>query len=105
MKIARSSFYYRPKAENPERIKAEVVRRIFSGITEGKCLIEIAKQLNSEGILSPRGRKWGKTTIHKILTNETYTGTLVWGRSSIHNPSPVRVENAWQAIIEHDTFN
>lgn len=94
-----------PGRLEPEIHQAEVVRRIFSGITEGNGLIEIAKQLNSEGIVAPKGKKWGKTTLHKILTSEAYTGTLVWGLSSIHNPSSIRLENAWQSIVERDTFN
>ena len=35
----------------PETYQAEVVKRIFRGITEGNGLVEIAKQLNSEGIV------------------------------------------------------
>ncbi len=43
-------------------------------------------------------------TFHKILTNEVYTGTLVWGRTSNRNLSPVRVENAWPAVVDIDVF-
>ena len=59
---------------------------------------------NNEGIIGPKGRSWGKTIIHKILTNETYTGTMVWGRTSTRNLPPVKVENAWLAIVDHDVF-
>ena len=80
------------------------MRRIFESVLEGKGLIDISKELNREGIISPRGNSWGKTTIHKILTNEAYTGTLVWGRRSIRNLPSIRLENAWPAIVDHDTF-
>ncbi len=93
----------RPKLEI-EPYQAQVVRRIFESVLEGKGLIDISKELNREGIISPRGNSWGKTTIHKILTNEAYTGTLVWGRRSIRNLPPIRLENAWPAIVDHDTF-
>ena len=93
----------RPKLEI-EPYQAQVVRRIFESVLEGKRLIDISKELNREGIISPRGNSWGKTTIYKILTNEAYTGTLVWGRRSIRNLPPIRLENAWPAIVDHDTF-
>jgi hypothetical protein len=48
---------------------------------------------------------WGKTTIHKIINNEAYTGALIWGRTSKHGLNPIRVENAWPAIIDRETFD
>ena len=59
---------------------------------------------NREGIISPKGNSWGKTTVYKILTNEAYIGTLVWGRSSNRDLPPVRVESALPVIIDQDTF-
>ena len=48
----------------------------------------------------PRGEgKWRITTIHKILENEAYTGTLVWGNNAKDGAQPVRVENAFPAIV------
>ena len=35
---------------------------------------------------------------------EIYTGTLLWGWSNNRNLLPVRVEDAWPPIVEHDTF-
>ncbi len=94
----------RPKLEL-ELNQAHIVTRIFSLLLEGKGLMEIAKQLNKEGIAGPKGKGWIKTTIHKMLINEAYTGTLVWGRNSVHDLSPIRVDNAWPAIIDRDTFD
>ena len=47
---------------------------------------------------------------HKVLTNEDYCGTLIWGgrleREAIRSVTPpVRVENAWSAIIDRNTFD
>jgi site-specific DNA recombinase len=94
----------RPRLEiEPDQVK--VVASIFTGIIEGKGLKEIVKELNHNGVPGPDGKTWGKTTLHKILTNEAYTGTLVWGRTSKRNLEPVRVADAWPAIIDRDTFN
>ena len=54
---------------------------------------------------SPRGKLWGKTSVHAILINEAYTGTLVWGANAKDNAEPVRVEKAFPAIITKAQFN
>ncbi len=93
----------RPKLE-PDPHEAQVITRIFKGVLEGKGLKEILKGLNKEGVAGPRGRGWIKTTLHKIICNEAYTGTLVWGRNSVRQLAQIRVENAWPAIIDNETF-
>ena len=67
----------RPKLE-PDPDSSKVARRIFDMSEAGKSTLDIARILNDEGITSLRGNPWGKTTVHKVLINETYTGTLVW---------------------------
>ncbi len=45
----------RPKLEiNP--IQARIVQRVFNSVIDGKGLIDISKELNREGIISPRGK-------------------------------------------------
>jgi len=88
-----------------ESNEARIVTCIFNQVLEGKGLIEVAKQLNREGIAGPRSKGWMKTTIGKILTNEVYTGALVWGRHSVRDLPVVRVERAWPAIIDRNIFD
>ena len=94
----------RPKLE-PNSHKAPIVRRIFREVLAGNGLKQIVKSLNKEGIAGPRGKDWTNTTVHTMLTNEVYTGTLVWGRRSATDLEPVRVENAWTAIVSRDIFD
>ena len=82
-----------------------VVRRIFQLALLGTSTLDITKTLNREGLVGPKRGRWTKTTIHRILTNETYTGTLVWGTQSKDNQPPVRVENAFTAIVSRDEFD
>ncbi len=85
--------------------KAPVVRQIFSQCLNHKGVKEIAKDLNKAGILSPKGKRWNVTSIYQILTNEVYTGTLVWGKKGKRrSEEPIRVENAFPAIVDKDTF-
>ena len=54
-----------------------------------------------------QGKRWYKGGLHYLLTNEAYTGTAVWGRTSKgRRPrAPVRVEGAWPALISRELFN
>jgi site-specific DNA recombinase len=93
----------RPKLEiEPNQSRA--VAAIFNHVLQGKGLMEVAKQLTRDGIAGPGRKGWLKTTVRKILTNEVYTGTLVWGRDSARDLPPVRVENAWPAIVNKDVY-
>ena len=76
-----------------------IVRRIFDMMLKGQSLMEVTKTLNAEGVATPRGSTWRITTVHKILENEAYTGTLVWGINAKDGTPPVRVENAFPAIV------
>ena len=89
----------------PEPNQSKVVERIFNGVLQGKGSVEIAKELNKDGIASPRGKQWVKTTINHMLTNKVYTGTLIWSQTNRKNLAPIKVENAWPAIVDQEKFN
>ena len=81
-----------------------VVRRIFDMVLQGKSILDVTKTLNSEGIPTTNGKKWLKTTIHSMLDNEAYTGAVVWGANAKDGQPPVRVEDAFPAIISKGEF-
>ena len=60
--------------------------------------------LNNEGVASPVGRLWSNSRVHAILTNEVYTGTLVWGTTARDEADPVRVDKAFSAIVSKAHF-
>lgn len=68
---------------------ADVVRFIFRSAAEGKKAIEIAHKLDTCNVKTPteyrkhlaHEKAWSVSTIQKILTNPTYIGTLVQGKS------------------------
>ena len=71
----------RPTLE-PDPDASRIVKRIFDMAEAGNGMVTITSTLNDEGIASPRGKLWGKTSVHAILINEAYTGTLVWGANA-----------------------
>ena len=81
-----------------------VVRRIFDMVLQGKSILDVTKTLNAEGIPTTNGKKWLKTTIHTMLANEAYTGAVVWGIKAKDKAEPVRVEDAFPAIITKREF-
>ena len=93
----------RPKLElDPTR--DSIVRRMFRMAEAGRSVLDITKTLNDEGVATANGKPWTKTMVHYVLTNETYTGTLVWGTNAGDGEPPVRVENAFPAIVSKREF-
>ncbi|MDE2780310.1 MAG: recombinase family protein [Chloroflexota bacterium] len=87
-------------------VSAPIVREIFESSRRGNGLAEICKELNGRGITN-RGKRWQKNVVHYLLTNEAYTGTAVWGVKSKDEKAgdPVRVENAWPALVSRELFD
>ena len=113
---------------------ASVVRDIYQLKIEGYSAVRIAETLNERGVLSPieykkdrglpypkkgftdvDGAKWSATAIFRILADETYTGTLVQGKTGTPNyklkelqqrPQEEwhRTPNAHEAIIPIEIF-
>ncbi len=83
----------------PDEETMGIVQRIYREYLSGKGLTELARELNGEGIPSPKQHKinkgilreekkkssegkicfWQPTTLQQILRNETYTGVLSSG--------------------------
>lgn len=90
------------------------IRRIFSEFVDGhRNTRQIAEALNSDGVVSPGGRRWDANKVRRILSNELYIGTLVYNRTSQklktpsrHNPQEkwVKVEEAFAALVPRTTF-
>jgi len=85
--------------ESEDSIAVKTVRRIFDMSLRNAGCKEIAVTLGREGYRTGKGERWGRTSVHKILTNEAYCGTLVYGGRPGHpalhgGEPPVRVENA-----------
>ena len=85
---------------------APIVREVFESSLRGNGLKGMCHDLNERGVTN-RGRRWYRNSLHYLLTNEAYTGTAVWGRTSKGDkpPQPVRTEGAWEAIVPRELFD
>ncbi len=74
--------------------EATIVRRIFDEAAAGRSYREIARDLNADGVPSPRGSRWHASTLvgtasrsNGILRNPIYRGRIVFGREkNVRNP-------------------
>ena len=63
--------------------EADVVRKIFSWHAhENMTIRQVTNRLTREGCPTPKGgKRWGETTVHRILRREAYLGTLYYNKS------------------------
>lgn len=95
--------------------QAEIVKEIFAACLAGNGTHAIAKMLNDRGIKTKKGGKWHATTVNGILTNEKYTGDVIFQKT--YSDSSFRrhrnygeqdmflCENHHEAIISHEDFD
>ncbi|MET2828903.1 recombinase family protein [Mesorhizobium shangrilense] len=91
------------------------VRWIFAHFVKTrKTQLQMARLLNTRGVLSDLGRPWTREAVHSLLTNENYIGNSVWNKRSTRlkshatrNPPEqwVRVENVVEPIVDRKLFN
>ena len=100
-----------------EPAEAEVVKRIFKEYLEGSSLIQIARNLEADRILTGAGNKnWAGTTVKGILVNEKYMGDALLAKTytvdfltkkRVKNDGIVPqyyVENSHEPIIPKNLF-
>lgn len=96
---------------------AEIVKRIYREYLEGASLLQIARGLEEDGILTAAGKaKWRPETLKKILQNEKYIGDALLqktytvdflSKKRVKNNGIVPqyyVENSHESIIPRDLF-
>lgn len=73
-------YQYNEQGKNPvvviDEEKAKIVKEIYRLYLRGNSLQKIADSLNDKGLETGRGNKWTKQSVHKILTNDFYTGVV-----------------------------
>lgn len=64
------------KAVSIQEQEAPLIKKIYSMAQRGQSLQQIADALNASGLRTRRGCLWSKPGLHKICTNDFYTGVL-----------------------------
>ncbi|QWT17700.1 recombinase family protein [Collinsella sp. zg1085] len=95
--------------------KAPIVQDIFTCALSGMGSSAIAKKLNDENVSPCRATLWRDTAIRSILTNEKYTGDVIFQKTYTDDAykrhinrgekQHFRIANHHEAIITHETFD
>lgn len=97
--LGKRVFGYRKSADDTFEIdpeKAALVREIFQMYKTGSRMKDIVDAMNSRGIKSVTGGPFNECAVSKILRNEKYVGTYIWG--------DIRDEDAIPPIVDRETF-
>ncbi|SFA71661.1 Site-specific DNA recombinase [Selenomonas ruminantium] len=94
--------------------QAKIVRRIFAEIIAGKSSADIAKELNKEGIITKRGKRWGRGVVCEMIRNEKYTGDVIFQKTytdscfkrhrNYDDKNKYQMKNHHEAIISYEDF-
>ena len=66
--------------------EAAVVRRIYQNFLDGKSRLETEREFAAEGVTTRDGNRWTDSNIKLVLTNVTYTGSLLLQKEYIADP-------------------
>ncbi|PCI09719.1 hypothetical protein COB72_05655 [bacterium] len=115
--------YLNPPKGDPNRGRLQIVeeqaiavRKIFNHACKGAGVLKIARLMNQEGIQGPRGGKWAKTTVSRLLKNPVYRGchaSGVWKAETgsrtfkfdFGHPDAIIIEDAHDAIVSRDIWD
>jgi DNA invertase Pin-like site-specific DNA recombinase len=92
-----------------------LVHRMFEWYAGGRVTFAtIARRLNDFGLYNGLGHPWQASNIRQILTNEKYTGTNLYGRTSLKlhagwqampESEWIRVPGAFEPVVDRHLFN
>ena len=98
---------------------AKFVKEMFNMIIEGEGAVNIAKYLNSMGVVPKRSNKWSGSMVRSILKRPVYCGIIQWGentfstkmkdgkitKKSIRNKEYIKIDGKHEPIVSKEIFN
>lgn len=94
--------------------EVQVVNQIYRWFTDdGLAETEIAVRLNENNIRTDLDRKWSRSTVREVLTNEKYIGNNVYNRRSFklkklrvqNTPDMwIKKEGAFESVVSPEVF-
>lgn len=91
---------YRIKLVRGPDVEVQTVERIFRDYAQRKLRsVDIARQLNAEGVPGPGDRSWKPWTVRLMLRNEAYVGTFVLNqRRVVMRKGATQPRDAWVRV-------
>ncbi|MGE3597844.1 MAG: recombinase family protein [Dehalococcoidia bacterium] len=102
-------------------LRAPIVRSLFEDAAAGRSIRHLAADLNARDVPSVKGRPWQTSSVHSLLRNPIYTGTVVAFRHRAikdatsgkvtkvvrrhaDDPEVIETKNAVPAIVSEELF-
>ena len=98
--LAQVGYINNPKTRNVEinEEKAKIIRQVFKEFSEGGySLNTMSQRMNLLGFVGKMGKPLSKSSVIKILTNQTYIG-LIKHKGEMH-------EGKFEPIVDKETFD
>ena len=82
-------------------------------VKRGRTELQIARALNTQGVVTDLNRPWKRESVHQVLSNEKYLGNNVWNRQSfklkrkrVRNEVAqwIRADGAFESIVDRKLF-
>lgn len=86
----------------PDEEESKIAKKIFELYLKGMGRTKIASYLNERGYLTRKGYPFNENTIRRIITNEVYTGSIMYGMRRIKFVDSVDYERKLQKIEKVD---
>ena len=86
-------FYYADDHYHIDPERMPYVHEIFERAAAGDSLYSIVQHLTKIGAPTPGNGKWHATTLREIILNDTYTGTLWWGKERVTTTTVSKMVN------------
>ena len=84
-----------------DEANAAVVREIFTRVAAGDLFVDIARDLNAQGIKTSKGANWNKGSFQSICQNERYRGIYIYGDVRVADGIPRIVsDDLWYRVQE-----
>ena len=84
-----------------DEANAAVVREIFTRVAAGDLFVDIARNLNAQGIKTSKGANWNKGSFQSICQNERYRGIYIYGDVRVVDGIPRIVsDDLWYRVQE-----
>jgi site-specific DNA recombinase len=100
------------KKRTPIESEANVVRRVFETVSNGKSCFSVARLLNEASVPSKSGKKWEARTISRMVRNRAYCGETYFGqtvgdgkeRKNVPRASWTLLPDTTSAIVTKELF-
>lgn len=73
--------------------EAELIKKFYQGVIDGKTLMSIAREVNDAGFRTKDGNRWENRTIRYAVANPLYKGYVRWNPSGKKDLRQFRFQN------------